>query len=210
MKIVLLGGSGFVGQGVIAELLQDSRFEVVSISRSGGNETLWRRWPQVQWVKANLTVAEPAWQQPLKDADWVIDLIGVLFARNYNDYQQKTIRPVTKVLEFLQFEAPTTKWLFVSANAAPKLLHNYLRAKRELERQSKKRLGARAFFVYPGLIYAPERPLVNLSGSILRTPAARKLLPRITQQLRPLKRWEFAQEIKAVLLRHESKLTKRN
>ncbi|KRL05687.1 SDR family oxidoreductase [Liquorilactobacillus oeni] len=210
MKIILLGGSGFVGQGLIAEMLQDKNFEITSISRSGGNAVLWRRWPQVKWIQADLSVNEAAWQKPLSEADWVVDLIGVLFAPDYTVYYQKTIVPLQKVIHFLQFEALRPKVLFVSANAAPRPLADYIHAKRELEKQLKERLVQRVFFVYPGLIYAPERPMVNLMGNFLRRKITNRLAPHLVKSLRPLKRWEFSQEVKKVLLSKKSWLCVRN
>ncbi|MFT8824588.1 MAG: Fe-S-binding domain-containing protein [Liquorilactobacillus mali] len=208
MKIVLLGGSGYVGKGIIQELSSYDDMELVSMSRHGGTEEDKKRWPKVSWKSVDLGRPE-TWQEEVADADWVVDLIGVLFAKNYNEYYKKTVEPVMSVIKFVEEKVKDTKFLFVSANYAPLGMGAYMKAKLVLEDELKKRLGTRAVFVYPGLIYHKERPFVYVIAIALNNLTKIKPLTRLVERLRPIARARFAVEIRNILLNNNSYLMHR-
>ncbi|MCP0886650.1 NAD-dependent epimerase/dehydratase family protein [Ligilactobacillus sp. WILCCON 0076] len=208
MKIVILGGTGYVGHGLMDILSTNTSLQLVSMSRSGGTQKDIIRWPSVTWLKIDL-YDKQTWKAELQDADWVIDLIGILFAKNYSEYYSKTIDPVMNVIKYLEKENTTTKFLFVSANYAPPGMHNYMQAKKNLEKELSLRLGTRASFVYPGLIYHSDRPLVNITGTSLALLQKIPILKKVISPLRPIARDRFATEINQIITGNSSFLQQR-
>lgn len=208
VKVVLLGGSGYVGKGIIQELSLYEEIELVSMSRHGGTNEDKEKWPKVSWNRIDLDKPE-TWQKEVATADWVIDLIGVLLAKNYNEYYKKTIKPVMNVIKFIEKKTENTKFLFVSANSAPLGMGAYMKAKLVLEDELSKRLGTRALFVYPGLIYHKERPTVYAVATVLNSLAKIKPLKKLVESLRPVARARFAVEIRKLLLGQDSYLIHR-
>ena len=75
MKVVIVGGTGFVGQGILQVLVKDKTLELYSLSRGG------KRPDSVAGViYQRVDLERPnAWQTLLKEADWVIDCVGILW-----------------------------------------------------------------------------------------------------------------------------------
>lgn len=205
MKIVLLGGSGYVGKGIIKKLSSYDNIELVSMSRHGGTDADKEEWSNVSWLSVDLDKPE-TWRAEMATADWVIDLIGVLLAKNYNEYYKKTVKPVLNVIKFIKEHTTNTKFLFVSANYAPVGMGAYMKAKLVLEYELIKQLGQRAVFVYPGLIYHKKRPSVYVVATVLNNIKKIKPLEKLIEPLRPIAREKFAVEIKNIVLGENSYL----
>lgn len=77
-KVLVFGGSGFVGSFICKELAKNG-FDVVSLSKSGTNKYLFEKEAkQIRFVKADL-FSDTHWQDELKNAYAVINCIGILF-----------------------------------------------------------------------------------------------------------------------------------
>lgn len=113
------------------------------------------------------------------------------------------------VIKFIEKKTENTKFLFVSANSAPLGMGAYMKAKLVLEDELSKRLGTRALFVYPGLIYHKERPTVYAVATVLNSLAKIKPLKKLVESLRPVARARFAVEIRKLLLGQDSYLIHR-
>ncbi|WP_281165571.1 NAD(P)H-binding protein [Liquorilactobacillus sicerae] len=205
IKIVLLGGSGFVGQGILDQLAKDPQFKITSISRSGGSLQLKEKFPQVNWLKIDLQKKTPKWAEIIADQDWVVDLLGVLVAKNQQVYQQLTIKPILPLIAAIK-ENQSVKMLFVSAKTAPRLLKNYLVTKRETEKLLRSQLKTRAVFLYPSLIYHPQRQSTWILAQLLLFGQHLPLIGRHLTKWQPLSRQQFALEVKNVLLGGRSQL----
>lgn len=208
IKVVVLGGSGFVGRGLLAELANDSRFVITSLSRSGGNSELQRKFPQVKWLQVDLQRPDEAWLNQVVQADWIIDLIGVLFAKNQDAYRKLTLTPLLPLIKQLG-SAGQTRFLFASANRAPFFLKNYLVVKKEMEKLLRSKLGQRAVLLYPGLIYNRERYSNWLLAQILLKIGKIPGFQQLITTFRVISRQEFSQQVKLVLLEQPSYLEKR-
>ncbi len=102
MKVIIFGGSGFLGQQ-IAKILVQRQHQVISVSRHGKPATLSASWShQVQWVCSDVT-HDTNWQEQVQRADWVIDTVGILFEnpRKKKTYQRLILTPVKKISSFL-------------------------------------------------------------------------------------------------------------
>ncbi len=205
-KIIVVGGTGFVGQGVLSAL-NNKNFELHSLSRhqfipSDATD-------QVTYHAADLN--KPGeWQDLLREADWVVDAVGILLPNPFKhiNYQNSSVQPAQRLLDVLA-TTHQTKFLFVSANVTPFFLNAYLRAKLTVEHSAKALLNDRAYNVYPGIVYDKSRIYSYIPAIILvtlqRIPGLKFL-----QRYRPVSRKTFAIEVENILNGKESALLKRN
>ncbi|BAX73084.1 NAD-dependent epimerase/dehydratase family protein [Leuconostoc mesenteroides] len=205
-KIIVVGGTGFVGQGILSAL-NNKDFELHSLSRHQFIPT--DATDQVTYHAADLN--KPGeWQDLLREADWVVDAVGILLPNPFKhiNYQNSSVQPAQRLLDVLA-TTHQTKFLFVSANATPFFLNAYLRAKLSVEHSAKALLNDRAYNVYPGIVYDKSRIYSYIPAIILVT------LQRISglkflQRYRPVSRKTFAIEVENILNGKESALLKRN
>lgn len=205
LKVLIIGGSGFVGKGVLQYLSADPNFNLVSISRSGRPHETQSWINKVEWIRSDVNKDEN-WEKAVENADWVIDLIGVLFEKNYQEYYEKSVRPAKRLIKHLQDRTEKAKFLFVSAKHAPFFLKNYMRAKKEVENEIMEKIPGRGYIVYPGMIYAKERKMVFLTAALLNFALKIPVLKRILNAYEPIKRADFSYEIRQILLGNASSL----
>ncbi|MBZ1513677.1 NAD-dependent epimerase/dehydratase family protein [Leuconostoc mesenteroides] len=205
-KIIVVGGTGFVGQGILS-VLNNKDFELHSLSRHQFIPT--DATDQVAYHAADLN--KPGeWQDLLREADWVVDAVGILLPNPFKhiNYQNSSVQPAQRLLDVLA-TTHQTKFLFVSANATPFFLNAYLRAKLTVEHSAKALLNDRAYNVYPGIVYDKSRIYSYIPAIILvtlqRIPGLKFL-----QRYRPVRRKTFAIEVENILNGKESALLKRN
>lgn len=205
-KIIVVGGTGFVGQGILSAL-NNKDFELHSLSRYQFIPT--DATDQVTYHAAYLN--KPGeWQDLLREADWVVDAVGILLPNPFKhiNYQNSSVQPAQRLLDVLA-TTHQTKFLFVSANATPFFLNAYLRAKLTVEYSAKALLNDRAYNVYPGIVYDKSRIYSYIPAIILvtlqRIPGLKFL-----QRYRPVSRKTFAIEVENILNGKESALLKRN
>lgn len=150
------------------------------------------------------------WQDLLREADWVVDAVGILLPNPFKhiNYQNSSVQPAQRLLDVLA-TTHQTKFLFVSANATPFFLNAYLRAKLTVEHSAKALLNDRAYNVYPGIVYDKSRIYSYIPAIILVT-LQRILGLKFLQRYRPVSRKTFAIEVENILNGKESALLKRN
>lgn len=205
-KIIVVGGTGFAGQGILSAL-NNKDFELHSLSRHQFGPT--DATDQVTCHAADLN--KPGeWQDLLREADWVVDAVGILLPNPFKhiNYQNSSVQPAQRLLDVLA-TTHQTKFLFVSANATPFFLNAYLQAKLTVEHSAKALLNDRAYNVYPGIVYDKSRIYSYIPAIILvtlqRIPGLKFL-----QRYRPVSRKTFAIEVENILNGKESALLKRN
>lgn len=205
-KIIVVGGTGFVGQGILSAL-NNKGFELHSLSRHQFRPT--NVTDQVTYHVADLNKAGE-WQDLLKEADWVVDAVGILLPNPFKhiNYQNSSVQPAQRLLNVLA-TTHQTKFLFVSANATPFFLNAYLRAKLSVEHSAKALLNDRAYNVYPGIVYDKSRIYSYIPAIILVTLQHIPGL-KFLQRYRPISRKTFAIEVENILNGKESALLKRN
>ena len=171
-KVLVLGGSGFVGKALCRELLKIGA-QVYSINRSGKPPRLADDLDQVQWIKGN--ALDPKTYDQLSEIDTLIHSIGILaeprqskdelFKATFESEIRDTIKVALEAAS--QYGAPLTRIGYISAADfgifSRYLLPRYMAAKREaesiLESQSIPTVIAR-----PGFMYGPDRyPTVPFS-----------------------------------------------
>ncbi|EHJ56096.1 NAD-dependent epimerase/dehydratase family protein [Streptococcus urinalis] len=189
-KIVIAGGTGFVGQGII-KCLDTNQYDIHSLSRhpfKGEHK-------EVHYHVIDLKDTRQL-EKILDGADWVIDAIGILFAnpRKNQTYQKNSIEPAKALINGVQKDQKT-KFLFISANTAPFFLKDYIKAKREVERYGFEQLKNRQHVVYPGLIYDKDRREIFYLGKAISLFSSVNFVTKC----RVIQRKDFALEVKSIL-----------
>lgn len=204
MKITVAGGTGLVGQSILAELNHHPEYELHSLSRTGRREN---SIPGVTYHAANL-LADTSWQQLIETSDWVIDCVGILFEnrRKQITYQTSSVLPAKKLIDTLN--NTSSNFLYVSANYAPFFLKDYLATKKEVELYAQSRLGQRAVCVFPGIVYSKKR-LSNYYPARIIANLIRTGYFNWLTKIRPISSQAFAHEILNIITGLPSPLRKR-
>ncbi|MGX7243822.1 NAD-dependent epimerase/dehydratase family protein [Enterococcus quebecensis] len=209
MKITIFGGSGFIGQKLTEELVHRGH-NVTSISRSGKPANLTTSWSQkVHWIRSDV-LTDNFWQSAVKEADWVIDAIGILKedpSKNIT-YTRFIYKPVQIILAYLNTQEHPAKFLFLSANSAPFFLNQYMESKLQAEELIKKQTKQSIIF-YPSLVVDKKRYSSIIGGNMIKLlkkiPGVRKLV----QGYDPISRTALAVEISNVIEGNTSLYTQR-
>lgn len=190
-KIIIVGGTGFVGQGIISEL-NSELFDIHSFSRHGATETSNRK---ATYHSVNLSKLDE-WESFIHDADWIIDAVGILLPNPLKNqtYENSSLKPAQQIIDVLVKET-RPKFLFISANAGPFFMKPYLKAKRSVEDYMQENISGRSFVVYPGIIYDKARK------SSYYPAIALTYLSSISyfKKFRPIKRSDFSKNIQKIL-----------
>ncbi|MCT3400760.1 NAD-dependent epimerase/dehydratase family protein [Lentilactobacillus hilgardii] len=211
MIITVVGGSGFVGSGMLKELSQFDDFELYSISRSGRPDkqvTL----PNVKWLKGD--VSQPGdWERIIAKSDWVIDCVGILFPNplTKTSHWKNSIQPAESLINTIHRQniasdnPEKTHFLFVSANYGPFFMAPYIKAKLEVEKDMARLLPKNSIVVYPGIVTDSSKPTTRL----LENLAKALTLSLYFKRLRFVSRDVIAQETVRILTGETSFLTER-
>lgn len=207
MKITIMGGTGYIGQGILSVLMQNkSQYELISLSRSGAKNHL-NLVESVTYLAVDLT--EPGdWQTVIGSSDLVIDCVGIFLPskKKNTSYEKNSIAPAKTVIDELAVKTKQTKFIFIAANNAPWILNNYMKAKEEVIAYGVKKLDNRFVAVYPGMVYDRQR-LFNFIPGIILHVAINGLHLNFLKKYRPIKRQTFNQEILRIINNQPSDLT---
>src|SRR4030042_3429892 len=117
MKILITGGTGFIGIRLTSRLIQDGN-KVTSLSRSArepGKDAA-----GISYLRGDPTQEGP-WQEAIKDQDAVINLSGAAICSRWTEAQKKTIRgsrvSITRNIVAGMPSRPEKKITLISASA---------------------------------------------------------------------------------------------
>lgn len=199
-KIIVLGGTGYLGSVVVPQLAT-AGYPVLVMSRHAERYGQTHPLPGVTWQNADVTTPG-SWQAELDQADWVLDLVGILRENKAGGltFARVIIHPVNLVLAALPASGHL---LFVSANWAP--FAAYLAAKRQADALVQAHGGVS---LYPGLITDPSHRGSFVAANCL---AAFRWVPGLSslyRRLRPVSRHQMAGAILHVLQGQTEPLTR--
>lgn len=209
MNITIFGGSGFIGEKLAEELVNRGH-NVTSISRSGKPTDLSSSWStKVQWFRSDIS-NDTHWHKSVKNADWVIDTIGILFEQPHKNitYNRFILRPVESILNYLNEHNPTAHFLFISANSAPFPLRKYMDAKLQAEQLIKEN-PQQHVIIYPSLVVDKKRYFSVISSFGINFLNAIPGIRNLTQSYAPISREKLALEISNVIEGQSSVYTQR-
>lgn len=154
-RVVIFGGSGFVGKSIAKRALAN-QYQVVSISRSGcpTEEEPWMK--QVQWVSADVFKPEQ-WRNQIQTNDILIDAIGLLLEKKakgltYETYHYELVKMIVNEL----IEKQPTLFVYISAAHGLPFFPDYLRWKQAAESYLVKQ-DFKVLIIKPSLLYGKER-----------------------------------------------------
>lgn len=193
MKIVIFGGSGFLGQAICTQLIKSEKNEVVIISRSTEPEIV----PAgVTWVQSDIK-SDVKWQVALENAAWVINCIGILLPSKQQSYHDGIVMPAQIIINYLislpQQERP--KLMYISAKKVPFFLSGYRKAKQQVERLMQILPASDQMIVYPPMMYGKARPSSVVMALMMNTAALLPGIDKLMVDYVPIKREAMAEEI---------------
>lgn len=197
MKIIVFGGSGFVGRSLLKYFAEKSKAELVSVSRSGRPQKLKEGWADsVKWIESNPTV-DDRYQAEMKDADWVIDAIGILTENKKagRTFENSSLMPAVNIINFIADNDLPTKFVFTSAAPTPLFLKKYHQIKIQIENYAKDHLADRSFVLRPNLIYDKSRRSTYYPAIFLNFLAVLPILDSFFKKFAPIKRDLFAKQV---------------
>jgi NADH dehydrogenase len=164
-KIVVLGGSGFVGRHLVNRLVTAGQRVVVPTRRREAAKHLILL-PTVQVVEAD-THDEIALSRLLVGADAAINLVGIIHERRQGDFRRVHAGLAAKVVGACR-RAGVRRLLHMSAlNADPGGPSEYQRSKGEAEKIIAES-GLDWTIFRPSVIFGPEDDFLNLFARLLR------------------------------------------
>lgn len=212
MKVVVFGGSGFVGQQLL-KTFQAQGWQTISVSRHGQPKKLQAAWvKEVTWVKSDLT-KDQTWQDAVQNADWIIDAIGILFEKPKQNisYESAIILPLQNITHFLLKQQQPAKLIFISANKAPFVLKKYMQAKIKAEKllQQSDQRKLHSVIIYPGLVIDAAKPTTLIAEWGIHVLHHLPVFKQWVSGYLPVRRTVLAEEMVKVMQGGESIYTKR-
>ncbi len=158
-KIVVFGGTGYIGSFLCAELVKEG-FEVISISKSGMNKYHKEPIPNVKYIQANI-FKDVEWREELKNCDVVIHSIGLLFQKKKATYK-KLIFETTQLIADASVDNNIKNFVYISAVKPPFFLfRKYHKSKMEAESLLRKK-HFNLKVVRPRIVSSEKKPLFLL------------------------------------------------
>ena len=165
LKIALIGGSGFVGQHLTNELVNQSR-EVIVLSRVREHAQSLIMLPTVDVVEVDARNVD-ALTRATRDADAVINLVGIRYETSRMSFDDIHVGMTEAGIEACRRNG-IRRFIQMSAlNAAPGAASAYLRSKGEAEaRVAASGLDWTIF--QPSVIFGPEDRFLNVFATLAR------------------------------------------
>ncbi|MDP8011743.1 MAG: NAD-dependent epimerase/dehydratase family protein [Thermoplasmata archaeon] len=165
MKIVVVGGSGFVGRNIIPHLAKEHSVSYISRSENKKLKSI-----GVQWIKGNITNENDL--KIIGEFDIVIDLVAVI-----NEKEQKHEDVNVKGMENILKNAGNSRIVYFSAMNADNAKTKYFITKRKAEEMLIKR--GNYIILRPSIIFGEDdyltQMLINLKMPFI--PKSGKLCP---------------------------------
>src|SRR6266567_2023992 len=165
MDIVVLGGSGFVGRHLVAHLVAAAhRVFVPTRSRERAKHLILL--PTVEVIEADIH-DPPTLSRLIRDADAVVDLVGILHEKGHGGFERVHVELPRKLVAACR-ERGVPRLLHMSAlNADPAGPSRYLRSKGEAEAIVASSSLAWTIF-RPSVIFGREDSFLNMFAKLER------------------------------------------
>lgn len=104
-KIIILGGSGYVGQHLMQEWATiDSNIQFYSVNRNGKPNTILPKVQgiKVEWISGDACEIDSFYNRLPDDADVIIDLVGTATGKNQAEFDRINAEPVNTMVEIMK------------------------------------------------------------------------------------------------------------
>lgn len=170
MRLLVVGGSGFVGTRVVRTALAQG-VHVASISRSGKPIAGAADLTGVEWLKGDVVAGGEALHSALSDCDAVISCLG---AFGSNEFMHQVNGTANAALAEASAKAGVDRFAFISASAirpvakamAAAGYEGYYAGKLTAEEAVKRHFGSAGLILRPGPIYGTRAVSPNISVPI--------------------------------------------
>lgn len=181
-RIVVLGGSGFVGRHLVNELARRERAVVVVTRAREHAKTLFLL-PRVEIVEANVLDAT-AMARITRGADAVVNLIGILHESRRASFGELHVGVTETAIRACSGNRVRRLLHMSSLNADPGGPSKYLRSKGEAEARVAESGLAWTIF-QPSVIFGPEDRFLNTFATFARVMPV-MFLPRANARFQPI------------------------
>ncbi|KAF1297336.1 hypothetical protein BAU15_11340 [Enterococcus sp. JM4C] len=198
MRVIIFGGSGFVGQAIIKAIQKASLaavsepYEIISVSRHGKPEGTALSDIGVTWVAAD--VFQPTtWANYVRSGDIVIDAIGIFYQHKKRDVTYKKMHyEAAIVIANICEEQDASQLFYISAAHGIPFFKEYLVWKRHAE-EKLLAMQTPVVILRPSLLYS-RRHQYYLANAIL---LAKKLpiIGTFFRKMNPLQVEKFASNV---------------
>ncbi|MBM7543488.1 nucleoside-diphosphate-sugar epimerase [Weissella beninensis] len=211
MKIVIFGGSGFVGQGLTQHLAQDKNNEIIIISRYAHTHNISNT--NIRWFISDIS-NDFKWHDAISEADWVIDCIGILLPNplKKQNYYTASTRPAQIIVNYLaSLKMQQPQFIFVSAKKIPWFMYGYAKSKLTIERDIRdKLLVSKTTIIYPTIIYDKSRSYSIWLANLIHLTRHIPWINQLTKDYQPINRSLLASQIATIMQKKASFLTTRS
>lgn len=166
MKLLILGGNGFLGQELIQSAIKKD-YDVTYLSRHSGNGPIFSH-PKVTYLKGDIFHALSCDKEQTYDC--VIDCVGTIHPK----YLQSLNVDATKEAIILSQKLSIKHFVYISANSG---FSSYLRSKEK---------ASSYLIVKPGLLFGPKRPMSLLLMFFFKMILLLPIHPSVIDEIYPL------------------------
>ena len=166
-KIVIFGGSGFIGSELIIKLANYKNFQIDVITRNKKNIHPLKVLPNVRFHEIN-SFNSAAIERYIRGSEIVINLMGILHEDKKNLF--KTIHTIyPKIIQNLCIKNKVKKFIHVSALKSETNASNYLESKHMGEKQlSQKNHQLKTFILKPSIIFGTDDNFINMFFKVMK------------------------------------------
>lgn len=188
MKLLIAGGSGFLGRQLIATALEKGH-QVTYLARHQAKGSVFAS-QQVTFLKANL-LGEDQLHLPIDTFDVMIDCVGAIKPSQLESLNVQATKSAIKICQ----ESHIKHFVYISASGG---YPAYVRSKRRAE-ELVKLSEINYLIVRPGLLFAEERPKTIFQAWVLRCILGLPFIRSKLKHLAPVSTIEVANKIFAAI-----------
>ena len=179
MRLIIFGGSGFVGQAIICAA-RKRQIDVISISRRGRPKGNLLEKEDILWVSADVFQPE-TWVKYIQKGDVILDAIGIFFQQSKKGITYKRMHfDAANIIAQKAKEYGASYFIYISAAHGIPFFKGYIEWKQRAENSIQKIMGNTLIF-QPSLLYSQHHQYAMAKGILIakKIPGLQYLVKKI-------------------------------